>query len=126
MEHFRPGINSATDGLSTEATQAIMDKLKDLLDGKDPETGIQETPPVQVQVLHESGRKQSVTLHRCLGSSRGLLLQGVQWPLLRGWLAAITITRGSARCAEVPASRLIEAILGTDLQCCCMKVDVKL
>lgn len=52
VERFRPGITTATDGLSTNATQRIMDKLKDLLDGRDPETGAQVAQPVQEQVIN--------------------------------------------------------------------------
>eukprot|EP00775_Hariotina_reticulata_P012805 gene12805-12933_t len=39
VERFRPGITSATDGLSSQATDYIIAKLKDLLDGRDPVTG---------------------------------------------------------------------------------------
>lgn len=48
MERFRPGINTATEGLSSSATQQIMAKLKDLLDGRDPEEAVaQQTEQVQ-------------------------------------------------------------------------------
>lgn len=43
VERFRPGITSATDGLSGQATDYIIAKLKDLLDGRDPVTGEVDT-----------------------------------------------------------------------------------
>jgi hypothetical protein len=39
VEVFRPGVTSATDGLSDNATRMILDKLKDILDGSDEGEG---------------------------------------------------------------------------------------
>lgn len=43
VERLRPGITSATDGLSSQSTDYIIAKLKDLLDGRDPVTGEPDT-----------------------------------------------------------------------------------
>lgn len=56
LERFRPGVTSATDGLSVSATRQILDLLKDLLDGRDEDEAAAVSQQVQqLQVSEEQG-----------------------------------------------------------------------
>lgn len=51
LAQFKPGITSATDGLSASAAETIIAKLKDWLDGDDEEIGAGVAPTEQMEQL---------------------------------------------------------------------------
>lgn len=84
LAQIKPGITETTDGLSSNAAQTIMDKLRDWLDGEDDEIGSgvkgateggEEAPVAeleQLQVEEEVSACKSLHKSTCLPAASAL------------------------------------------------------